>query len=54
MSDSDNDSIEERRHRSDRGSVSAEYGMIAAGIAGAILIAVSQFGERVSALFTLG
>lgn len=34
--------------------MSAEYVMIASGVAAAILVAVSAFGERVAALFTLG
>ena len=43
-----------RRGENEEGSVSAEYVMIASGVAAAILVAVSAFGERVVALFTLG
>lgn len=36
-----------------RGSVSAEYALIATGIAAAVAFAVAQFGARVAPLFDL-
>ena len=38
----------------DEGSVSAEYVMIAAGIAGVLLVIVSALGGRISDLYTIG
>jgi pilus assembly protein Flp/PilA len=40
------------RARTERGASAVEYGVLVAGIAVVIIVAVSMFGDRVSLLFS--